>query len=74
MTEMALQPAWSVLKALYREPKNQYEVDHNQRIFRNPANDDARYCATPDCYALSKRGPSYCVPCNVRREEMRENS
>ena len=69
MSEMALQQAWSVLKSMYREPKNQKEIDHNQNIMRNPMGFDTRWCATPGCNAKAKRGSHYCVPCNVRREE-----
>jgi len=79
--DMALQGSWSLLKSLYRDPasapskeETQYQIDHNQNIFRNPAGFDARWCATPDCNAMAKRGTSYCVPCNVGIEEMRENS
>ena len=81
MSEMALQQAWSVLKSMYRDPasaptdeETQYQIDHNQNIMRNPMGFDARWCATAGCNAMAKRGSHYCVPCNVRLEEMRENS
>ena len=72
---MALQEAWSLLKSLYRDPasaptdeEEQYQIDHNQRIYRNPEVFEARWCATPDCNAMAKRGSPYCVPCNEGKE------
>ena len=74
-SHVALQQAWSVLKSMYRDPKgDQAKIDHNQNIMRNPMGFDARWCATAGCNAMAKRGSHYCVPCNVRLEEMRENS
>jgi len=73
---MALQEAWLLLKSLYRDPasaptdeETQYQIDHNQRIYRNPMGFDARWCATPDCNAMKKHGSKYCVPCALQQEE-----
>ena len=71
---MALQKAWLLLKSMYREPKNQKEVDFNQIVMRNPADFDARWCATPDCNAKVKRGSYYCVPCNEDKEDYGEHA
>lgn len=77
---MALQEAWLLLKSLYRDPasapskeETQYQIDHNQNIFRNPAGFDVRWCATPDCNAMAKRGSYYCVPCNEDKEDYGEH-
>ena len=70
----AFDKAWLLLKSLYREPKNQEEVDFNQIVMRNPGGFDARWCATPDCNAMAKRGSHYCVPCALQQEEMTENT
>ena len=71
---MALQEAWLLLKSMYREPEDEDELKHNKNIMRNPAGFDIRWCATPDCEAMAKRGSYYCVPCNEEKEGYGEHA
>jgi len=71
---MALQKAWLLLKSMYREPKDEDELKHNKNIMRNKGGFDIRWCATPDCEAMAKRGSYYCVPCSEDREDYGEHA
>ena len=71
---MALQKAWLLLKSMYRDPKNEEELKHNINVKRNPADFEARWCATPDCGAMAERGSYYCVPCNEDKEDYGEHA